>query len=220
VVAFVDGFTVVRPGWREALEGAVADGADVVTGPVLRGDGVGFEADAPERKRIAGRAVSYFDGGNVAFDADLLGQLDGFDEYLRIGGSRDAAHRIARLEGRTDWAGALTAERSADTHGDVGYGWKYRSLAYRLGKNYGLRPTVLRRLAGHAGRDGVAELRRVAGGESEPSRWLGAGRDVTVNIAVGLKDGLLARRKDGKPRRNPRGRSARTDRAVTVYDYR
>ncbi|NIS29963.1 MAG: glycosyltransferase, partial [Actinobacteria bacterium] len=45
VIAFVDGFTVVRPGWREALEGAFVDDADVVTGPVLRRAAVGFETE-------------------------------------------------------------------------------------------------------------------------------------------------------------------------------
>jgi hypothetical protein len=220
VVAFVDGFTVVRPGWREALEDAFGDGADVVTGPVLREDAVGFEADALERKRIAGRSVCYFDGGNVAFGSDLLDRLDGFDEYLRIGGSRDAAHRVARLAGRTDWAGSLTAERSADTHGDIGYGWKYRSLAYRLAKNYGLRPTVIWRTVRQAVGDARNELRAVFSGGRRPSQWLGDGRDVSLNAIRGAVDGRRARLRDGSPARNPNGVSSRADRAVHTHDWR
>jgi hypothetical protein len=66
----------------------------------------------------------------------------------------------------------------------------------------------------------VSEFRNVLGGESQPSRWFGTGRAVTVNLAVGLRDGHAARRLDRTPRRNPRGRSTRTDRAVEVYDWR
>jgi glycosyltransferase involved in cell wall biosynthesis len=219
-IAFVDGFTVVRPGWREALEGAFVGDTDVVTGPVLRQAAVGFEADAPEQKRIAGRAVTYFNGANVAFDAGVLDRLDGFDEYLRIGGSRDAAHRVARLGGRTDWVEALTAERSTDTHRDTGYGWKYRSLAYRLAKNYGLRPTVIWRTVRQALSDARSELRSVYAGDRRPSQWLGDGRDVSVNAVRGAVDGRVARLRDRSPARNPNGVSSRTDRAVHTHDWR
>lgn len=220
VIAFVDGFTVVRQGWREALEGAFVDGADVVTGPVLRRAAVGFEAQAPEHKRIAGREVTYFDGGNVAFDADLLDRLDGFDEYLRIGGSRDAAHRVAKLEGRTDWAEALTVERSPAADQETVYGWKYRSLAYRLAKNYGLRPSVVLRTVRQALGDARGELRAVVSGDQRPSEWLGEGRDVLVNGVRGAVDGRVARLRDRSPARNPNGVSSRTDRAVHTHDWR
>ena len=220
-VAFVNHTLSVSAGWREAVVDGLVD-HHVMTGPTRTQLRAGAETESKEAREIAGRTVTYFNPGNVAFRRETLDALDGFDEYLEVGGARDAAHRLALADFSVGWDDAMHVreELGADGGRDTDWAWKYRSLAYRLGKNYGLRPTVLRRLAGHAGRDGVAELRRVAGGESEPSRWLGAGRDVTVNLAVGLKDGLLARRKDGKPRRNPRGRSARTDRAVTVYDYR
>ncbi len=220
VIAFVDGFTVVRPGWREALEGAFVDDADVVTGPVLRRAAVGFETEAPERKRIAGRAVTYFDGGNVAFDAGLLDRLDGFDEYLEIGGSRDAAHRVAKLDGRTDWAEALTVERSPDADRETAYGWKYRSLAYRLVKNYGLRPSVVLRTARQALGDARGELSTVVSGERRPSQWLGEGRDVLVNTLRGSLDGRVARMRDRSEARNPNGVSSRADRAVHTHDWR
>jgi hypothetical protein len=87
-------------------------------------------------------------------------------------------------------------------------------------KNYGVRPGVARRLFGLAGREALDSLRDVARGEGEPSGWLGTGQDVLGGIARGTKDGVWARVSDRTPRRNPYGRSARTDRAVAVYDWR
>jgi hypothetical protein len=114
---------------------------------------------------------------------------------------------------------AVTESVGADG-GGPGWGPKYHSLSYRLVKNYGLRPTVVRRLLSHAGGDALAELRSVFDGESEPSRWVGTGRTVTANLVRGVRDGYGARRLDRSSRRNPRGRSSRTDRAVDVYDWR
>lgn len=214
VVAFVDGFTVVRPGWYDAVEAAL-DTATVVTGPVYRDiDPVG-----PERHRIAGREVTYFDGGNVAFEADLLDRLDGFDEYLAIGGARDAAHRVARLGGHTTWTEPLAAERTASGR-ERAYGWKYRSLAYRLVKNYGLRPAVGWRTIGQALADAGSELRSVLAGDRAPSTWLGEGRDVSFNTVRGAIDGRLARLRDRSLARNPNGVSSRTEREVHVHDWR
>ncbi len=44
---------------------------------------------------ICGRDVTYFNGGNVAFDAEVVEALDGFDEYLNA-----AAHGTAHTDGR------------------------------------------------------------------------------------------------------------------------
>jgi len=95
--------------------------------------------------------------------------------------------------------------------------WKYRSLAYRMVKNYGLRPTVARRLVNHAGSDAVAALKGVAQGNTAPSQWFSTGRDVVRGIATGSKDGVISRYRGGE---NPNGRSVRADRAVAVYDWR
>lgn len=219
VVAFVDGYTAVSPGWREALESAVDTGAAVVAGPVA-GREAGDEADGPERRRVGPREVTYFDGGNVAIDAGLLDRLDGFDEYLAIGGARDAAHRVAALDERTDWAPALHAARSPDATRRTAYGWKYRSLAYRLAKNYGLRPSTVWRTVRSALGDGRGELRSVLSGERLASGWLGDGRDVLVNAIRGASDGWLARIRDRSPARNPNGVSSRPDRAVRTHDWR
>jgi len=95
-VAFVDYDNRVKPGWREAVAAGL-DAAPVVTGPVTpvppvggdaaeRGDGAvaAGTPSEPERRRIAGREVAYFEGGNVAFRRAVLRELDGFDEYLRV----------------------------------------------------------------------------------------------------------------------------------------
>jgi hypothetical protein len=220
-VAFVNHTLSVGDTWREAVTDGLVD-SHAVTGPTRTQLRAGVETERKESRTIAGTAVTYFNPGNVAFRRETLETLDGFDEYLEVGGARDAAHRLALGEFEVSWDDAMHVrqELGADGGRETDWDWKYRSLAYRLVKNYGPRPTVIRRLLAHAGRDAAEELRRVARGDTEPSTWLGAGKDVTVNLTVGLKDGLAARRGDGDPPRNPRGRSARSDRAVTVYDWR
>ncbi|QKY20364.1 glycosyltransferase [Halolamina sp. CBA1230] len=216
----------ITEGWIDAVRDGLA-AAGAVTGPVRRGD---EGDDAPERRRIAGRDVTYFDGDNVAFRAATLREtLDGFDEYLRTGGARDAAHRIAGAGGEVAWRDGMAATRG-DDDGSGGPGphgpdeqnrrWKYRSLSYRLAKNYGPRPTVARRTLSHAFGDAAAAARAVLGGEASPSAWFGNGRDVIAGIARGGADGLVARASDRSDTRNPYGLSIETERAVATYDRR
>jgi len=220
-IALVNHTLSITEGWREAVREGLAD-ADVVTGPTQTLPDGGLIREI-ESQQIAGRAVTYLNAGNMAFRQEVAETLDGFDEYLQIGGARDFAHRLAGDDFETVWSDEMSVTRGVEADGgelEVDRGWKYRSLAYRLVKSYNLRPTVLRRLLGHALGDAGTELRAVFRGESRPSQWFGAGRDVVTNIIRGTKDGLAARRQDGGPRRNPNGRSIRTDRAVTVYDWR
>jgi len=221
VVAFVHPFRAIEPSWVDAIAAGLQT-ADVVTGPTHTQLPAGFATEAVEERSIAGRDITYFNAGNVAFRREPLDELDGFDEYLEVGGARDLAHRLAGNGYDVVWDEDMSVreEVGADGGGGTDWAWKYRSLSYRLVKNYGLRPTVARRLVGHAGADAVGELRNVASGDSEPSAWFGSGRSVLLNLALGLKDGHAARRLDRTPRRNPRGRSTRTDRAVEVYDWR
>ncbi|MFB6143379.1 MAG: glycosyltransferase family 2 protein [Halorientalis sp.] len=219
VVALLNYDLAVTEGWLDALAAGI-DGADVVTGPTLQELTTGVATEEVESSTVAGRSVTYFNGDNVAFRRAALDALDGFDEYLETGGARDAAHRLAGMDYTVAWEPEMCARRgfSADggvTAGDLG--WKYRSLAYRLAKNYGVRPTVVRRLLSHGVKDAVGALREVAAGADPPSSWLGNGRDVLTGMARGLKDGVAARWRDRSPRRNPCGRSSRTDRAVAVY---
>ena len=238
-VAFVDYDNRVESGWREAVAAGLDD-APVVTGPVTPVPPTGGDAteddggpaavgtpSEPERRRIAGREVAYFEGGNVAFRRTVLRELDGFDEYLRVGSARDAAHRLARMDRAVAWRDGLAVEKrllnptAADGGRTAGeWGWKYRSLAYRLSKSYGVRPTVLARTGSHALRDAVGAAVDVARGESTPSRWVATGRDVLLGLAGGSSDGLVARRRSDPSTRNPNGVSTRADRAVAKYDRR
>jgi glycosyltransferase involved in cell wall biosynthesis len=228
----------IGPAWHAAIEDGLAE-ADVVTGPVKTSVRAGHLADVHEERTIAGRHVAYFHGTNVAFRGTVLRELlDGFDEYLATGGARDAAHRLAGAgkhvlwrdemavsdEFQTDGAGD---DEERDANGPTPRGpdedtraWKYRALSYRLVKNYGLRPTVIRRTFSHAISDAREAAHGVVGGEGTPSAWFGSGRDVVVGLGKGFPQGLAARARDRSPTRNPNGLSKRDDRAVALYDWR
>ena len=226
-VAFVSHDLTVDDGWTDAVEAGLATGA-VATGPVRESGEQA--ADGPESRSIGGRSVTYLAGGNVAFARDVLTSLDGFDESLDVGGARDLAHRLAGIDEPVSWEPSMTTTRHSDTAvqpsvlADGGDGpnwqWRYRSLTYRLVKNYGLRPTVAYRVARHAVVDGADAARDVLRGDGTPSRWAGNGRDVLAGTLDGLASGSRARFGDRSPRRNPSGLSARADRAVAVYDRR
>lgn len=222
VVAFLDHTVAISPDWIAALTDGFEVG-DVVTGPTKTQFETQESMKQFEQRTIAGREVSYVNPGNVAFRRAVLDELDGFDEYLEIGGSRDVAHRLAGNEFEVHWSEQMQVRQEVGTDGgerETDWGWKYRSLSYRLVKNYHLRPGVIWRLLRHAGGDASSELRDVVRGDSRPSQWFGNGRAVVTNLLGGIRAGLGARRRDRTSCRNPRGRSSRADRAVTVYDWR
>ena len=220
VVALVSHALSVEDGWGDAVRAGLGDTA-AVTGPTHEQLAAGMTTESEESRTIAGRDVTYFNAGNVAFERSALEALDGFDEYLRIGSSRDVAHRLADRGYTVGWDGGMCVRREFEADGGIrerDWHWKYRSLTYRMVKNYGARPTVARRVLAHAGRDAVEALKGVATGETAPSQWFSTGQDVTSGVGTGSKDGLVARyRGDGA---NPNGRSVRADRAVAVYDWR
>ncbi|GAB3018911.1 glycosyltransferase family 2 protein [Natronobiforma cellulositropha] len=221
VVAFLGDRYRVSPSWYDAIETAIASGGDVVTGPVLGGDGP--TADTRRANTVAGRTVTHFDGNNVAFDRTVLEALDGFDEYLVVGGDRDCAHRVGALGFDVIWSGEMATRDEIGTdggHSQSEWGERYQSLAYRLAKNYGPRPTVVGRTVFSAVRDGYANARTVASGDETPTGWFGDGVTVLSSTGRGLTDGLRARFADRTRRRNPNGLSTRHDRAVRVYDRR
>ena len=221
-VAFVDPTMAVEAGWLNAIEEGLS-GKAAVTGPTHEQLGAGVATDTVESRIINGRHVTYFNGGNVAFSRELVTELDGFDEYLDVGGARDAAHRIAGLGYGVHWASRMCVSRgTAADGGETERDWRarYRSLSYRLAKNYGVHPTVPFRTLRHAMADAGATLRDVVRGEGKPSAWFGNGRDVVLGGFRGYADGLKARYTDRNPKRNPRGLSVRTDRAVAVHDRR
>ena len=218
-VAFVSQGLSVEAGWADAVRDGVTDDM-AVTGPTHEQLVAGMTTESKESRTIAGRAVTYFNAGNVAFRRGALDELDGFDEYLRIGSSRDVAHRLAERGYTVGWDSGMCVRREFEADGGIrerDWHWKYRSLAYRLVKNYGLRPTVVRRLVSHAGREAIEALKGVARGNTAPSQWFSTGRNVVRGTGTGSKDGLVARYRGGK---NPNGRSVRADRAVAVYDWR
>lgn len=227
-IAFLGFDLRVGADWVKTIVDGLAN-AHVVTGPVEYGD---HGTEEPERRTIAGRAVQYFSRNNVAFRrATLRDALDGFDEYLQTGGARDTAHRLAGAGYGVGWRDAMATEGRPegedDEAGPTPMGpaeqsreWKYRALSYRLVKNYGLRPTVARRVFSHGGADAGAAAKAVLSGESSLSAWFGTGREVLTGIVRGSADGLTARARDRSDRRNPYGLSHRSDRAVATYDWR
>ncbi|SDM10014.1 Glycosyl transferase family 2 [Halogranum gelatinilyticum] len=221
-VAFLGHDLVVEESWADAIRAGL-DEAHVVTGPTHQTLQGGMTTDELEERDIANRHVTYFNGGNVAFRARTLKRLDGFDEYLETGGARDAAHRLGGIDARVTWGAGMCVRREYEADGGVterDWGWKYRALAYRLVKNYGLRPTVARRTLVHAAEDAYSAARGVLRGDGTPTGWLGNGRDVVVGITTGGSDGFVARSRDRTSSRNPHGVSKRADRAVARYDWR
>ena len=223
VVAFLGHDLVVEPGWLDAVrERFRATDADVVAGPSRRRLRAGVTASDPEESDLADD-LTFFDGGNVAVRAAALRDADGFDEYMETGGARDLAHRLAGMGGRTEWCEAMTATHEYEADGgrtDRDWGWKYRALAYRLVKTYGLRPVVATATLREAAADAATTLRDVVGGDARPTAWLAGGRAVVSGTLTGASDALVARGRDRSPARNPHGLSARDDRAVAVYDRR
>lgn len=219
-IALLDRTFSVEDGWFDAIETGLDD-ASVVTGPTHQELTAGMTTQSEETRTIAGREVTYFNAGNVAFRENVLDEFDGFDEYLEIGGSRDLAHRLAAAEYDVTWQSSMCVRREFEADGGMRQkDWesKYNSLSYRLVKNYGFRPSILYRIGAHAARDAYDGLRDVISGTTDASNWLGTGRQVVRGTAAGIKDGVIARFRGHPPRQNPNGRSMRADRAVEVYE--
>lgn len=221
VVAFVQYDLAVEDGWAEGIVESVEAGADVVTGPTHRTVRAGVTTETRETWTVAGREVTFVNGDNGAFTRDALEAVDGFDEYLQTGGSRDVSHRVAALEFDVAWNPDVCVRGEFQTDGGqepADWGLKYRSLAYRLAKNYGVNPATGFHTLQTATFDGGRALRDVLRGGSTPSAWLENGKRVFEGIAVGTKDGFAARKRMPAGSRNPNGVSSRADRAVTRYD--
>ena len=230
---------VVGESWRTAIESAYDAGFDVVTGPTFPDRATEPSSQGPSTRTIAGRTVVPICGGNLAMTRRALAALDGFDEYLELGGARDLAHRIAGLELsvtrelQMGVRGGIQADGGQyevahrrhlpEPNGGSNRHWflEYRSLTYRLVKNYGIRPYVVRRTVREAVSDAISSARDVVGGSVGASSWIGNGTDVLQSIALGTKDGICARRADRSATRNPHGLSnANPRRVVECYDWR
>jgi glycosyltransferase involved in cell wall biosynthesis len=222
VVALLRQDRIVEAGWLDGLTDGLGS-APVVTGPTHRPVDGGVTTEESERGRIGNREVTHFNGGNVAFRREVLCDLDGFDEYLETGGARDAAHRLAGLGHRVAWRNTMAVRRGYSADGGVAAVDRkttYRSLAYRLVKNYGARPGVASGAIRRALGDCAGAAADVVRGDLDPTEWLAAGRGIVTGLTVGAVDGVVARATDRTPARNPHGLSDRSDRAVTRYDRR
>lgn len=247
VIAFVDYWLTVEEGWADTIRAvfeplarshrASGHGSKLpgsITGPVHQSSSGDVSTETAERRTIGDHRVTYFQGGNVVFRKGPLKAIDGFDEYLATGGARDAAHRLTQLGYDVAWRQNLGVQQEAQEgisqatkerglRADGGQNardwyWRYRSLTYRLVKNYGIRS--LWRVARHAAIDVGSSVPNIARGDTRPSGWLTNGRKIANGSATGVKDSLIARLHDRTPRHNHRGLSTRTDRAVAVYDRR
>jgi glycosyltransferase involved in cell wall biosynthesis len=222
VVAMLRYDLVVEPSWFDGLVDGL-DEAPVVTGPTHRTLDGGMTTEEPDTRQVGTREVTHFDGGNVAFRRSVLDALDGFDEHLETGGDRDAAHRLAALDYGVAWRPEMCVRREYSADGGVttaDHGAEFRALAYRLVKNYGLRPAAAAGTTRRAVRDALVAGRAVLRGDLPPTEWFASGRAVATGVVRGAADGLLARLKDRSPTRNPYGVSDRSDRAVALYDWR
>jgi len=227
VVALVGQDSQIREGWVAAVEAALADGAAAVTGPVHHRVEGGVTTESVETASVAGRDITFFDGGNVAFVRDALDALDGFDEYLQTGAARDAAHRLAGMDREVGWGADAVVLREAkddirhrlpEDAEESAWGLKYRSLAYRLVKNYGFGARIAARITRHALGDSLSVGADVLRGDEKLSTWAAAGGAVVPNLWTGSQDGMSARMADRTPRRNQNGVSARMDRTMVRHD--
>lgn len=223
-IAFLGQGTQIESTWADAVETALAAGADAVTGPIHRELGEDVTTESLEESQVGSRTVRFFDGGNVVFARSAIEALDGFDEHLQIGAARDVAHRFAGQRRTLRWEPGAAVLRSTpkttpqDDSERTRRLLEYRSQGYRVAKNYGLGFYPALRLLSSLLHGGVSEAKAVIRGNAKPSAWLGMGWDATKQVGRGVKEGLAARVTDRSPRRNPHGLSSRRNRPVSRCD--
>ena len=219
IVALLGATCQVQSGWQPTIQANLSGAADAASGPIHPGDPRG---DATDRASDRGLGIN---GENVALTREAITALDGFDEYLSLGGTADLATRLSGHGLNVMWHPEMEVHRIMTADGgesqrrNVGrqfvwgsadppdWGDRYRALAYRSVKNDGIRPRVLGRLLSWAIRDGVSAALEVFRGRGTPTQWVGNGVDVVTNVLVGMRDGRNARSADGTTARNPHGLS-------------
>lgn len=218
VVAIVSYDREIDPSWEPTVRRSLEDGFDAVTGPTR----TPYGRDRERTRSVAGRTVTYCNGENMAFRRSTIEALDGFDEYLTIGGTRDLSHRLTAMEFDLDWQPAMSVHSAVGADGgaiDHDRRELYRAHAYQLAKNYGISPRAAVKGLFDAGKDAVGAAVGVVRGDADPSGWLANGRGAVVGLTTGSVHGLRARYRDRTLRRNPNGLSARQNRAVCRYDW-
>lgn len=222
IVALLSPAYRIEASWQETVTRLLSGPADAVTGPVRRSE---TDPDRATSRSMASAGLS-LSGGNLALTRGALTALDGFDEYLSIGGTSDLGDRIAGLGLQVIWhpkmsvqqavspdGGRLAAHRSDralewSPTGETDWGGLYRSLGYRYVKNRGFHPTVVADLVASAVRDGSASARDVVRGQGTPSQWVGNGVAVLTNVVIGARAGYRARQADCTSACNPHGLSS------------
>lgn len=215
VVAFVDDDAVPEPMWLAALSEAFEDAAvGAATGPVLGRNGISIQSGAetilltgetvtaetdPARRRASGGRTPKTVGTNMAFRADLLRSVGGFDEsYRYLFDDADLNVRLGQIGVVTAYvpdavvhhARAPSKRRRQDRTPrdlfDIG-----RSTAIFLARHAG--ENAANALQAARGRE-IARLdRAVVAGLLEP-------RDLR-KLARSFDEGVAkAKEKDGKPR--------------------
>jgi glycosyltransferase involved in cell wall biosynthesis len=221
-IAFLNHDLAVESGWQTAVIDGLTE-AVAVTGPIHQTLPVGMTTTEPESTVIGEKSISLFNMGNVAFRADILNELDGFDEYLDAREGIDLAHRINNVGETVSWEANMGVRTEFKTDGGIrqqNRREKYRALAYTLMKNYGLRFTTAKETIRPPGQDALTSLRATVTGEMQPTTWIATGRDVLAGLCDGIRSGAVARVRDRSSVRNPNGCSARADRVVACYDWR
>ncbi len=220
-VAFLDGEYTVEPGWYDAIERSLETGSDVVAGPIT-----GETRTTATRIRLAPSPAGASSPSTRTTSRSIGPSSRRWTASTST--SRSTASAIVHTASPGSgfdvaWSAEMAVRSEFGADGgtpEPEWGTRYRSITYRLAKNYGPRPTVLGRTAFRAVRDGLSGIRRVVSGDVTPTDWFSDGVDVVANAAAGNRDGLRARYSDRSARRNPNGLSSRHDRAVRVYDRR
>lgn len=212
-IAFLAPTYRITDRWQSAIETTLGPTVGAISGPVRPET---TEGDHPTE----GFALT---SGNLALTRSTITALDGFDEYLHVGGAADLGARIQGQGLHVMWHPEMAVEstktevdeRPRDPTGaDSWYhaeepDWelRYRTHAYREVKLNGARPGVLARLAVSALRDGMTAGIELTRGRDTASNWLGSGVAVLKGMVRGIRDGRAAARADPTAARNPNGLS-------------
>lgn len=205
---------LIDDSWTSAITNHLSASADAVSGPTQG-------ADTPHTIPTLDRQEQRYNPENIAFTADAIKSVDGFDEYLSVGGMSDLCTRLQAEKYSIDWAPAMTVHSPYGTDGgmtDIDRFEQYRSATYQLLKNRGLGPVLTGQIIKDAVTDAAHAAQKIFSGRIDLTDWFKDGKDVIRGLFTGGKDGISARYRSSS--RNHSGVSAATDHIVEVYDWR
>lgn len=224
----------VTEGWEEAIRSSIERGADAVSGPSRPHRS---EKEAIEPIAVSEAAVP-MNGQNIALTRGAVTALDGFDEYLVVGGITDLSTRLKSIGLHIMWHPEMEVEEITGKQGtnrterleptqwvddeDIDWGRIYRSRAYLAVKHDGLGPRSISRIVVLATRDGLESTVAMARGRRRPTSWAGIGIRVARNVMQGIREGKQAREADHTAAKNPAGISGgqSTEMIAAIHDWR